>query len=151
MVVRLRFGCGESAPSKTSKASTQPGYGTRFICGFPAARRRNDGHLVKYPFLNTCSRAASGHAIERVSRAVRLGGPRTSAEAVRVVLTSQVKSRMTPARGVAEVLSTRKNTTYMRLRTKRSRPAFKRWLSKQSRELHVEGGVKVAEQLACGQ
>ena len=31
MVVRLRFGCGESAPSKTSKASTQPGYGTRFI------------------------------------------------------------------------------------------------------------------------
>ena len=149
MVVRLRFGCGESAPSKTSKASTQPGYGTRFICGFPAARRRNDGHLVKYPFLNTCSRAASGHAIERVSL-LRLGGPR-SAEAVRVVLTSQVKSRMTPARGVAEVLSTRKNTTYMRLRTKRSRPAFKRWLSKQSRELHVEGGVKVAEQLACGQ
>ena len=78
MVVRLRFGCGESAPSKTSKASTQPGYGTRFICGFPAARRRNDGHLVKYPFLNTCSRAASGHAIERVSRAVRLGGPRSA-------------------------------------------------------------------------
>lgn len=73
MVVRLRFGCGESAPSKTSKASTQPGYGTRFICGFPAARRRNDGHLVKYPFLNTCSRAASGHAIERVSL-LRLGG-----------------------------------------------------------------------------
>ena len=70
---------------------------------------------------------------------------------MRVVLTSQVKSRMTPARGVPEVLSTRKNTTYMRLRTKRSRPAFKRWLSKQSRELHVEGGVKVAEQLACGQ
>ena len=79
-VVRLRFGCGESAPSKTSKASTQPGYGTRFICGFPAARRRNDGHLVKYPFLNTCSRAASGHAIERVSL-LRLGGPRSAAEA----------------------------------------------------------------------
>ena len=31
MVLWLRFGCGESAPSKTSKASTQPGYGTRFI------------------------------------------------------------------------------------------------------------------------
>ena len=87
MVVRLRFGCGESAPSKTSKASTQPGYGTRFICGFPAARRRNDGHLVKYPFLNTCSRAASGHAIERVSRA-SLGRSPRSAEAVRVVLKS---------------------------------------------------------------
>ena len=51
-----------------------------FHCGFPAARRRNDGHLVKYPFLNTCSRAASGHAIERVSRA-SLGRSRRSAEA----------------------------------------------------------------------
>ena len=62
-----------------------------FHCGFPAARRRNDGHLVKYPFLNTCSRAASGHAIERVSL-LRLGGPRSAAEAVRVVLKSSPKS-----------------------------------------------------------
>jgi hypothetical protein len=47
MVVRLRFGCGESAPSKTSKDITQPGYGTpRFISLFIAASQPHAGAMM---------------------------------------------------------------------------------------------------------